>query len=76
MKIQFQGKAVEATSLEFRTLKEDFNDYQLVDDDGKPSKVVRMKTVVTRILRIEGEVGPEGNPMYFINSQNVIAPID
>jgi hypothetical protein len=31
--------------------------------------------VVTRIIRLEEEKAPDGNPVYLIQSQNVVAPI-
>ncbi len=57
--------------MDFLTRKEDFNEYQL--EDGK---VLRIKMVVTRIIRLEGETAPDGSPVYLIQSQNVVAPID
>jgi hypothetical protein len=34
------------------------------------------RAVLTRIVRLEGETAPDGNPVYLIQSQNVVAPID
>jgi hypothetical protein len=76
MLVPYQGKQVEAKSVTYLTHKEDFNEYQLVDDDGKVGKTIRIKTVVTKISKLEGEVGPDGNPIYWVQSQNVIAPMD
>ena len=76
MLVQYEGKQVRAKPVTYVTQKEDFNEYRLVDDDGKPGKVIRIKTVVTQISKIEGELGLDGHPMYYIQSQNVIAPID
>ena len=67
MKINFQGREVEATDVDFITRKEDFNEYQLSD-----GKVIRMKTVVTDIFRLEGEKDPEGNPVYQVKSINIL----
>ncbi len=71
MKIQYQGRQVEGESIDFLTRKEEFNEYQLTD-----GKVLRIKMVVTRILRLEEEKAPDGNPIYLIQSQNVVAPMD
>jgi hypothetical protein len=45
---------------------EHWNEYLL--DDGT---IVRLKAVVTEIVRIEGRYDPEGNPAYAINTTNV-----
>ena len=71
MKVSYQGRQVEGKSVDFLTRKEDFNEYQLTD-----GKVLKIKMVVTRIIRLEEERAPDGNPIYLIQSQNVVAPID
>ena len=71
MKVPYQGRQVEGKSVDFLTRKEDFNEYQLAD-----GKILRIKMVVTRIIRLEEEKAPDGNPVYLIQSQNVVAPID
>ena len=70
MKVQYHGREVEGESIDFLTRKEDFNEYQLTD-----GKVLRIKMVVTRIIRLVEEEAPDGNPVYLIQSQNVVAPI-
>jgi hypothetical protein len=54
------------TEIEFQTRKEDWNEYQLMD-----GTVIKMKLVVSEILRIEGVYDEEGNPAYRIKSTNV-----
>ena len=71
MKVQYQGRQVEGESVEFLTRKEDFNEYQLTD-----GKILKIKMVVTRIIKLKEEKAPDGNPIYLIQSQNVVAPID
>jgi hypothetical protein len=71
MKVPYQGRQVEAESVDFMTRKEDFNEYQLAD-----GKIIKIKMVVTRIVRLVGEVTPDGIPVYLIQSQNVVAPIE
>lgn len=71
MKVNYQGREVEGTPTDFLCRKEDFNEYQLTD-----GKVIKIKMVVTRIIRLEGEKGPDGKPVYMIQSQNVVAPLD
>jgi hypothetical protein len=71
MKVPYQGRQVEGKPVDFLTRKEDFNEYQLAD-----GKILRTKLVVTRIIRLEGETSPDGSPVYLIQSQNIVAPID
>ncbi len=71
MKVPYQGRQAEGKPVDFLTRKEDFNEYQL--EDGR---VLRIKMVVTRIIKLEGETAPDGSPVYLIQSQNVVAPID
>ena len=56
MKVPYQGRQVEGKSIDFLTRKEDFNEYQLTD-----GKILRIKMVVTRIIRLEEEKTPDGN---------------
>lgn len=70
MKVQYQGKQVDGEAVDFLARKEDFNEYQLTDGN-----ILRIKMVVTRIIRLNEEKTPDGNPIYLIQSQNVVAPI-
>ena len=67
-KINFQGREVDATEVDFQTRREDWNEYQLMD-----GSVIKMKLVVSRIFRIDGQYDNEGNPVYQIKSTNVAA---
>ncbi len=71
MKVQYQGRQVEGKSVDFLTRKEDFNEYQLAD-----GKTIRIKMVVTQIIKLVDERAPDGSPVYLIQSQNIVAPID
>jgi len=62
------GQPVEATERTFRSPGEEWNEYLL--DDGS---VVRLKSVVTEVLRIEGLYDQDGNPVYRVNTQQVMA---
>ncbi len=55
-----------ATEIGYRASGEHWNEY-LVDD----GTVVRIKLVVTEILRVEGQYDPQGNPLYMMTSTNV-----
>jgi hypothetical protein len=71
MKVPYQGRQVEGKPVEFLTRNEDFNEYQLTD-----GTILKIKMVVTRIIKLEEEKAPDGKPIYLIQSQNVVAPID
>lgn len=66
-KIDYEGREVDATDIEFQTRKEDWNEYQLMD-----GTIIKMKAVVSDILRIEGAYDKEGNPVYRVKSSNVL----
>lgn len=51
----------------FQTGGEHWNEY-LVDD----STVLRVKLVATEVIRADGHYDQEGNPMYLLNSTNVM----
>jgi hypothetical protein len=62
------GVEIEAEVIGFRSNAEHWNEY-LLDDHT----VVRLKPVVTEILRVEGQYDANGNPAYMIQSTNVTA---
>ena len=66
-KIDWRGRQVDAVEMDFQTRREDWSEYQLYD-----GTVLKMKTAVGEILRIEGEYDPEGNPVYQVKSTNVM----
>lgn len=67
-KIPFGNREVEAIEMTFQTGGEHWNEYVL--NDGS---VVRLKPVVTEILRAEGEYDNEGNPVYVIKATTVVS---
>ena len=66
VELKVGDKIVEGTLVDFETLREEYNSYKLSD-----GSIVRMKTVVTSIIRTE-EFAPTGEPIYIVNSQNVL----
>lgn len=62
------GREVEATVLPFRSGGEHWNEY-LVDDNS----VIKIKLVATEVLRLDGEYDPMGNPIYLVQSTNIMA---
>lgn len=66
--VQTPDGPAEAEVIGFRSQSEDFNQYFL--DDGT---VLKIKMVVTEILRIEGQYDQQGNPSYLVSSQQVLS---
>lgn len=62
------GQELDALVMPFQTGGEHFNEYLL--DDGS---VIRLKSVATEILRVEGQFDQVGNPVYIVSSTNVMA---
>jgi len=65
-KIMFNGKMHDATFIPVTSSQEPWNEYIL--DDGS---LLRLKTVVTEIYRIDGLYNAEGEPLYSIKSKNI-----
>ena len=62
------GREVDAVFMPFQQGAEHWNEY-LVDD----GTVVRIKLVVTEILKVEGEYDQQGNPIYVVQSTSVMS---
>lgn len=62
------GEEIEAEVIGFRANMEHWNEYFLDD-----RTVLRLKPVVTEVLRVEGQYDANGNPAYIIQSTNVTA---
>ena len=65
--IKWGGKEVEALSVRFKSVKEEWNEYDL--EDGT---TLRMKTVVSDIVRVDDHYDQEGNPVYLVKSANMV----
>jgi len=66
-RVDFQGKAVDGESLEFDPIREEWNSYNCSD-----GSTIRMKLVVTDIIRLEEHNPQTGEPIYLIQSQNIV----
>lgn len=66
MKVQFQGKEVEATEVEVLTKDEHFNTYQLAD-----GHILMLEAVVTGVQKLDGITNPDGTPAYQFQTQVV-----
>lgn len=68
VKINFGNELVEATPVNVNQANEYFNQYFL--EDGT---VLKMKLVATKVFRIDDRFDQEGNPIYFVQSTNVLS---
>jgi hypothetical protein len=67
MKVNFQGKEVEATEVEVLTSDEKWNQYQLAD-----GKVLMFKEVLVSVYKLEGVTNPDGTPAYQFQTHKVV----
>jgi hypothetical protein len=66
VELKVGDRTVAGILVDFETMREEYNSYKLSD-----GSTVRMKTVVTNIIRTD-EFAPTGEPIYIVNSQNVV----
>jgi len=66
-RINFGGRNVEATEVGFKSLKEEWNEYQA--DDGT---LIRLKVVVSEIIRLD-DYDQDSKPIYVVKSSNVLS---
>lgn len=60
-------RMVDAVSVEISNASEPWCDYELSD-----GSVIRIKTIVSEIWRIENEFDANGNPVYYVKATNVL----
>ncbi|MBI4461493.1 MAG: hypothetical protein HY653_01160 [Acidobacteria bacterium] len=65
-RINIGDRTIEAEDMEFQASKEDWSEYQV--EDGH---TVRIKLVVSSILKTQ-ERDPQGNPVYIVQSTNIV----
>jgi hypothetical protein len=66
-KLKLGGKEIDVVEIPVTDSKEFFNEYKL--EDGAQ---IRVKSVATSVLRLEGERNPDGTPIYLVLSGNVV----
>jgi hypothetical protein len=66
-KVQFGNETIDATVMSVQEGGEHWNEYLLGD-----GSVIRLKAVVTEVLKLDGKFDPEGNPIYMLKSANVV----
>jgi hypothetical protein len=61
------GRQVEAVEVDYTPVREDWNEYKLSD-----GTTLKMKTVVTRVMRTEQVDLMTGDPQYIVTSTNIV----
>jgi len=67
-RLQPGGPELMGTVMPFQATVENFNEYLLAD-----GTVLNIKLVVTEVLRIDDAYDEMGQPVYQVNSQNVLS---
>ena len=67
-KVPYQGSTVDGIEMDFKTLREEWNEYEISD-----GSTVRLKVIVTNIVRLKDKFDPVGNPIYLVRSSNVLS---
>ena len=66
-KVPFEGKQVNAVELGFETVREEWNEYKC--EDGS---TIRIKTVVSKLHRLEQKNVVTGEPIFMVRSSNIV----
>ena len=67
-KVNFMGAMRDATIVEFEADRESFSTYILHDGTS-----LKIKAVVTEVLRIDGVYQPNGDPVYGVQAAQVVS---
>ena len=70
VKIQYKDKMVDATLVDVIQASELWNQY-LLDDQT----VLKFKTVVSQVVKIDNEYDSDGNPVYVVKSSSIVTVI-
>ena len=66
-KVNWQSQEVDGVEVRYKSIREDWNEYDI--DDGS---TVRIKLLVSDIVRLVDQFDKEGNPIYVVKSGNVV----
>lgn len=67
VKIEHEGKQVDAESLEFKTNSEPWQEYELSD-----GTTVRIRTMMVAAFRLLNERRPDGGPIHVIQNTSTV----
>lgn len=65
-KFRIGSQEIEGEYVSFTALKEEWNEYIVGDH------IIRMKVVVSSIFKAKDQVDPHGNPIFYVQSGNVL----
>ncbi len=65
--INYKGRPVDAVSVKFKNIREEWNEYDL--EDGS---TIRMKAIVSDVFCIPDEYDADNNPVYVVKSTNMV----
>jgi len=68
VKVPYQGLTVDGIEVDFKALREEWNEYEASD-----GSTVRLKVIVTNIVRLKDKFDSVGNPIYVVRSSNVLS---
>lgn len=68
VKIPYLGRSVDGVEMDFKTINEEWNEYQISD-----GSTIRIKLVMTNIVKLSEEVDRDGTPVYVAKTSNVMA---
>ncbi len=60
-------RQVDAEQVDFEAKSEPWEIYELAD-----GTVLKIRSILTSVLRIEGEYDQGGNPIYVVSTQNIV----
>lgn len=66
-KFFWEGQEREGVDISFKTRKEEWNEYELMD-----GTIIRMKVIVSEVIRLDNLYDNEGNPRYIAKSANML----
>jgi len=65
----------ETIEVDFTPFSEDWNIYRILGDDVPRGMKLKVKLVVSSVVRYKGVFDQFGYPIYFVNSTNAVVPV-
>jgi len=65
-KMNIKGEELEGEFVAFTPIQEDWNEYRVGD------YIVKLKLIVSDIFQANDKLDPQGNPVFYVKSQNVV----
>jgi hypothetical protein len=66
--VDYLGRKVKGEVIDFQSASaENFNNYSLADGTS-----MKLKTILLEVVRVVGEYGPTGDPIYVFTAQQIV----